>query len=247
MSSGIEKFINREWISQVQIEAIIKETAASIALRNWRKKNTDAIEIDKIKHSFLHRFLNEAINYAVSFQLLNLNKKQNWNDLKNLSRDFIHYAESIDMLIKIGFPLGNIPQDLRRDAEKLHNGLKQRDGSQRYSGRQAWEAVFYPEALALYRVVFGEEPKATANTASGHQPGAAIVFLQYIVETVHDAQCELGFAEHFQEHSNNPVIWKFPSPDSLRVNIHKWKKYPLEVDEEEKAWRVNVRFYEEFL
>ena len=247
MSSGIEKFINREWISQGQIEVIIKETAASIAMRNLRRKNIDAIEIDKIKRSFLHRFLNETVNYAVSFQLLSLNKEQDWDDIKNSSRKFICYAESIDRLIKFGFPLENIPQELRRDAKKLHDVLEQRDGSQRYSRRQAWEAVFYPEALALYCVVFGEEPKATANTANDHPPGAAIVFLQYIVETVHDAQRELGFAESFREQSNNPVTWAVPSPNSLRVNVAKWKKYPLEVGEAEKTWRVNVRFYEGFL
>jgi len=29
MSSGIEKFINREWITRVEIEVIIEETAIS--------------------------------------------------------------------------------------------------------------------------------------------------------------------------------------------------------------------------
>jgi hypothetical protein len=101
MSGGIEKFINREWISQGQIEAIIEETAASIAMRNLRRKNIDAIEIDKIKLSFLHRFLNETVNSAVSFQLLSLNKEQDWGVINNLSQNFICYAESIDRLINL--------------------------------------------------------------------------------------------------------------------------------------------------
>jgi hypothetical protein len=107
--------------------------------------------------------------------------------------------------------------------------------------------VFYPEALALYCVVFGEEPKATANTANDDPRGAAIVFLQYIVETVHDAQCDLGFTESFQEQSNIPITWKVPSEDSLRVNMGRWKKHPLEADKEDKTWRASARFYKRFL
>ena len=247
MSGEIEKFIDREWISRSETDIIIKETVESI-LR--RKRNTPHIDLNEVLHNksaFLHRFLNEVINYAVSFQLLNFFSEADLIRLRNIASNLEKYSELIDKLKRIGFPLEQIPPALRRDAKQLIDVLGKRDASKRYKGQAPWESVFYPEVLALYSIVFEENPKSTANPTYNDTPGSTVVFLHLILEYVHDAQTCLEYEGHFKDLSSNKVRWKIPTHHDLRNKIDKWKKHPRNATEEEKAWRRNARFYEQFV
>ena len=247
MSGEIGKFIDREWISRSETETIIKETADSILRRKRNKLQIDSSELVRKRSALLKRFLNETINYAVSFQLLSLFSEEELMKLKSFAGQFNNYADMIDKLKRIGFPLRGIPLALQEDAKELSAVLEKRDWSQRYRGDYPWESIFYPEMLALYFVAFGEEPRSTANPTYSESPGATVFFFHFVLEYIHDAQSKLKYDEHFKDLSKDELTWKIPTEHDLRNRISKWKKHPRNACEDQKAWRVNAKFYESFL